>query len=78
MVVPVSVAVKVGVRPLAELLFASFSVIVMVAVDVPSATMGPVPVIVELAADTVPEAVGRADTGEELALSPEVFSAETT
>ena len=50
MVVPVSVAPKVGVEPETGLLFTSFNVIVTVEVAVPSATTGDVPVIVEVAA----------------------------
>ena len=49
-----SVAEKVGVKPLTPLLEASFKVIVTVEVATPLAVTGPVPVIVELAAFTVP------------------------
>jgi len=49
-VVPVLVALKVGVCPGTELLFASLSVIVTVEVDAPSAVTGPVPAMVELVA----------------------------
>lgn len=56
MVVPVSVAPKVGVSPVTGLLFASRRVIVTEDVADPSAITGPVPVIVELAA-TAPAAV---------------------
>lgn len=50
----VPVAPKVGVRPSTGLLLASFNVTVTVDVDTPSATTGPVPVMVELAATGVP------------------------
>jgi hypothetical protein len=53
-VVPVSVAEKVGTIPLTELLFASLRVIVTLDAAVPSATTGPVPVIVELTATAGP------------------------
>ena len=49
-VVPVSVAENVGVCPDTGLLKASFKVMVTVEVATPSATIGVVPVIVELAA----------------------------
>lgn len=49
-VVPVSVAIKVGISPETVLLFASRRVIVIVDVADPSATIGVVPVIFELAA----------------------------
>jgi hypothetical protein len=50
LVVPVSVAEKVGVWPATGLLKRSFKVIVTVEVEVPLATTGLVPVMVELAA----------------------------
>ena len=56
MVVPVSVAVKVGTVPTTELLLMSFSVMVTVEVATLLATTGPVPVIEEFAA-TAPPAV---------------------
>ena len=54
LVVPVSVAEKVGTTPLTKLLPASFKVIVTVDVAVPSAITGEVPVMVELAATAEP------------------------
>lgn len=51
LVVPVSVAENVGVIPTTELLLASFSVIVTAEIAIPSATTGPVPVMVEFATD---------------------------
>jgi hypothetical protein len=54
LVVPASVAEKVGVCPETLLLLASFKVIVTVEVVTPSATTGPVPVIVEFAATAAP------------------------
>ncbi len=50
---PVSVAVKVGTVPEIKLLLESFNVIVTVPDDTPSALTGPVPVIVQLAAEGV-------------------------
>jgi len=50
----VPVAPKVGVRPSTGLLFASFNVTVTVEVATPSATTGPVPVMLEFAAIGVP------------------------
>jgi hypothetical protein len=50
----VSVAENVGTVPTIGLLEASCKVIVTVDVAVPSATTGPVPVMVELAADATP------------------------
>ncbi len=52
--VPVFVAVKFGVMPETALLFASNIVIVTVEVATPSASTGPVPLIVELVATAVP------------------------
>jgi len=49
-VLPVPVALKVGVTPDLGLLFVSLNVIVIDEVAVPFASTGPVPVIVELAA----------------------------
>ena len=54
MVVPVLVAPKVGVVPETALLFASLRVMVTVEVADPSATTGPVPVIVEFAIEGAP------------------------
>ena len=54
LVVPVSVAEKVGTTPLTLLLAASFKVIVTVDVATPSARTGEVPVMVELAATAEP------------------------
>src|SRR5205814_935462 len=54
LVLPVSVAEKVGVTPETGLLEASFSVMVTVEVATPFATTGLVPVIVELAATAAP------------------------
>ena len=51
---PVLVALKVGVSPETGLLLASLSVIDTVEVDAPSATIGPVPCIVELIATAPP------------------------
>ncbi len=51
LVVPVSVAEKVGVVPITGLLLESFSVMVTVDVAVPSATTGVVPEIEELATE---------------------------
>ena len=51
---PVSVAVKVGTEPETPLLFISLRVMVMVEEEVPSATTGPVPEIVEVAATGLP------------------------
>lgn len=51
LVVPESVAEKVGVSPGTGLLAESFSVMVTVEVATPSATTGPVPVIVEFATE---------------------------
>ena len=48
------VAVKFGVMPETPLLFASNIVMVTVEVAIPSASTGPVPVIVELVATAVP------------------------
>ena len=50
LVVPVSVAEKVGITPLTLLLPASFKVMVTVDMAVPSARTGEVPIMVELAA----------------------------
>ena len=50
----VPLAPKVGVRPSTGLLLASFNVTVTVDVATPSATIGPVPVMVEFAATGVP------------------------
>ncbi len=49
---PVSVALKVGIRPETGELFTSFNVIETVEVATPLATTGPVPVMVEFAATT--------------------------
>lgn len=54
LVVPVSVAEKVGVMPATGLLPASLSVITIVEVEAPSAVTGPVPVMVEFAATADP------------------------
>ena len=54
MVVPVSVALKVGVVPDTGLLKASLKVTVTVEVALPLATTDPVPVIVEVLATIVP------------------------
>lgn len=51
---PVSVAENVGVTPETKLLFKSFSVIVMIELATPSATMRDVPVMVEFKATAVP------------------------
>ena len=50
----VPVAVNVGVIPATLLLFTSFRVIVIVEIDVPSGFVGPVPVIVDVAATALP------------------------
>ena len=55
LVLPVSVAEKVGTTPELALLFTSFRVIVTVDVAVPSALTGPEAVIVEVAADAPAE-----------------------
>ena len=54
MVLPVSVALKVGVEPLTALSKASFNVIVTDEVALPLAVTGPVPVIVEYVLATEP------------------------
>lgn len=54
LVVPVSVAVKVGTIPETPLLKASLRVIEIVEVATPSAVMGPVPVMIEFPATATP------------------------
>ena len=65
---PVSVALKVGVVPTIGLLFTSYRTIVTVPAELPFAVTGPVPVICEVTADgapavnvTVPPAIVRGE-----------------